>query len=198
MSEYRKDLDKKIGRMVAGSRPHRDIARRIFLYDFNCVFAIDPDRGFTILNNVCENFKLPFSSVKVVGSSQTGYSYYSRNDFVPGQSDLDIAIINAQMFQHYSQEIYWMTSRYTDLSKFPRKQGLSVAQDFRNYLGSGYFRPDLMPESSLKDNWFRFFSRLSNKHSELFHDINAGIYISEGFFEMKSASIVEEYEKAKP
>jgi hypothetical protein len=198
VTESKEKLDKTIGLMIARSSPHRDIARRLFLYDFNSVFTIDPDRGFLILNAVCDNFKLPFSAVKVVGSAQTGYSYYSKRDFVPGKSDLDIAIISAALFQQYSEETYWMTRRYSDLSRFPRQGGISVAQDFRNYLGSGNFRPDLMPESATKTSWFGFFNRLSNKHTDLFRDINAGIYLSERFFEMKNASLIEEYGKGRP
>ncbi|HKV93025.1 MAG TPA: hypothetical protein VJW20_10790 [Candidatus Angelobacter sp.] len=196
MTDAKKKLDTTIGKMVAASVPHRSIARRLLLYDFNHVFTSDPDRGFQILNTICEYFKLPFSAVKVVGSAQTGYSYYSEHDFRKGDSDLDIAIISPFLFQEYSQTIYWMTQRYTDQTKFPRKEGVSVAQDFRLYLGSGLFRPDLMPECTLKANWLSFFNRLSTKHTDVFRNINAAIYLSEGFFEMKNASIVEAYRKA--
>jgi len=197
MTEAKERLDTTIGAMVSKSVPHRTIARRLFLYEFSQVFSTNQDRGFSILNSICERFKLPFSAVKVVGSAHTGYSYFSQKDFVLGESDLDIAIISSSLFQHYAQEVYWLTYRYSDLSKFPRKGGLSVAQDFRNYLSCGHFRPDLMPDCALKTDWWGFFNRLSNEHSELFGNINAGVYLSEVFFEMKTASVVEEYRKAK-
>lgn len=197
MTEAKEKLDGKISAMVVPSTPRRVIARRLFLYDFTNAFISEPDRGFAILNEVCDHFSLPFSAIKVVGSAQTGYSYFSKGDFSPGTSDLDIAIISSTMFQFYSQEAYSITRGYSDLSRFRRKNGISVAQGFRDYLSSGFFRPDLMPNSKLKDDWFGFFNRLSNKHAELFHDINAGIYLSECFFEMKNASIVEAYGKAQ-
>ena len=184
--------------MVSASAPHRFIARRLFLYDFGCVFEDNQDSGFAILNAICERFKQPFSAIKVVGSAHTGYSYYKTRDFVAGESDLDIAIISTSLFQEYSQAVYWMTHRYTDLSNFPRNKGVSVAQEFRNYLGSGQFRPDWMPNSQLKTDWFGFFNKLSNKHADLFKNINAGIYLSEAFFEMKHASIIEAFKKTKP
>lgn len=179
--------------MVAASSPHRFIARRLFLYDFAQVFKQHEDRGFQILNEICEKFKLPFSAVRVVGSAQTGYSYSKKRDFIAGKSDLDVAIVSSSLFQDYSQQIYWLTTRYSDETKFRRIDGVSVVQDFRNYLASGQFRPDLMPECSLKTEWFSFFNKLSNKHADLFGNINAGIYLSEGFFELKNSSIVQAY-----
>jgi hypothetical protein len=140
---------------------------------------------------------LPFSSIKVVGSAQTGYTYFSARDFVPGESDLDLAIISPTLFQHYSEQVYSMTQRYSDLSTFPRKDGVDVARSFRLYLGSGYFRPDFMPNSPLRADWFGFFNKLSTQHTDVFRNITSGIYLSEGFFEMKNASIVEVYRKAQ-
>lgn len=195
MTDAKQKLDQKIGALIGVSAPHRFIARRLFLYDFASVFANDADRGFLILNRVCEQFKVPFSAIRIVGSAQTGYSYYSERDFVPGTSDLDIAIISSTLFQYYSQEVYWMTQGYSDLSHFPRRSGISVAQDFREYLSEGYFRPDMMPESTLKNEWFGFFNRLSNRHTDLFENINGGIFLSKPFFEMKNASIVKAYRK---
>ena len=197
MTEAQQKLDAKIDAMVSASSPHRFITRRLFLYDFCYVFEKNQDRGFAILNAICEKFKLTFSSVRVIGSAHTGYSYQKQRDFVPGDSDLDVAIISPPLFQEYSQAVYWLTHRYSDLSKFQRKDGHSVAQDFRYYLGSGQFRPDFMPECQLKTDWFSFFNRLSNNYTDLFKNINAGIYLSEGFFEMKTVSILEAYEKTK-
>jgi hypothetical protein len=196
MAQTKDTLDNKIAAMISTSVAHRVIARRLFLYDFSQVFFAEQDRGFSILNSICERFNVPFSAVQVVGSAHTGYSYFSQADFKPGESDLDVAIVSSNLFQHYSQEVYWLTRRYSDLSRFSRKGGISVAQDFRNYLSSGYFRPDLMPECPLKADWWGFFNRLSNKHIDLFRNINAGIYLSEAFFEMKNASLLEAYGKA--
>jgi hypothetical protein len=198
VTEPKQELDNKIGMMAAALAPRPLIARRLFLYDFPHVFTANQDRGFQILNTICEQFRLPFSAVKIVGSAQTGYSYFSHADFAPAASDLDVAIINAALFQEYSQAIYQMTDCYSNQAGFPRIDGISTAQRFRYYLGSGQFRPNLMPQCRLKADWFSFFSRLSNEHTDLFGNINAGIYLSEVFFEHKQASIVNEYRKGQP
>jgi hypothetical protein len=88
------------------------------------------------------------------------------------------------------------TRRYTDLTGFVRKDGISDDRQFRSNLSMGLFRPDLMPSSQQKDDWFKFFNQLSTRHGDLFKSINGGVYLSEGFFEMKNSSVVDETRKA--
>ncbi len=197
MTTLKNGVDLKISTMVANSTAHRTIARRLFLYDFSYVFSNDQDRGFIILDAIREHFDVSFSSIKIVGSAQLGYSYTSKRDFSPGESDLDIAIISPNLFQKYSELVFQMTDRYYDLSKFPRdKDSRSMAKSFREYLSSGYFRPDMMPQSPEKSSWFGFFNRLSSQHTVLFNNINAGIHLSECFFEVRNTSVIREHRKA--
>jgi hypothetical protein len=190
-------LDSKIGQMLQESQSDQVISRRLFLYDFTYTFESDPARGFRIINTICENFSLPFSAVKIAGSAQTGYSYFKNREFTPTLSDLDIAIVSASLFQKYSEMVFSSTNRYTDLSKFPRKNGISTDRSFRDNLSGGFFRPDLMPHSVERSEWFSFFNRLSSQHEDLFKNINAGIYLSEKFFEMRNATLLAEYRKAQ-
>jgi hypothetical protein len=53
-----------------------------------------------------------------------------------------------------------------------------------------------MPESEMKEKWFSFFNQLSNKHSDVFKNINGGIFMSEGFLEMRNANLADEFRKA--
>jgi hypothetical protein len=109
----------------------------LFLYDPNQVFLRDPDRGFAICEEIRTRFKIPFSAVRVAGSAQLGYSCHQNRDFVPQSSDLDIAIVNSALFQSYSELVYVITKRYTDLTGFGLKKGQSTANAFRNYLSAG-------------------------------------------------------------
>lgn len=54
-------------------------------------------------------------------------------------------------------------------------------------------RPDLMPSGSVRADWMRFFSKLSNKHSKFFKSINAAIYLSETFFEYKQRKAIQDF-----
>lgn len=190
------NLRAKIDGMLSRSVAHRTIARRLFLYDFCQVFANDQERGFVILEAVRSWLNIDFSEIRIVGSAQLGFSCYKKRDFTPGQSDLDIAIISPSLFRQFSEEVYWLTKRYSDLTKFGFTRGVSNVEQFRNALSIGFFRPDLMPDCARKDRWREFFERLSEKHSDLFKNINGGIYLSEGFFEIKNAAVVEDIRKA--
>ena len=196
MTVQKDRLDGKIGAMLARKESSRFIARRLIFFDFTQIFLGDEDRGFAILNEVAEHFHVPISSVRVVGSGQFGYSYFSQRDFTPKVSDLDLAIVSPLMFQRYSELAYWITDRYQNQVKFPRKGGISAARQFRDNLSAGYLRPDLMPETPMKEQWFKFFNDLSNKYVDLFDGINAGIFMSDGFLEMRNANLITEYGKA--
>jgi hypothetical protein len=197
LTKHKSQLDAKIAGMLALPRSSKEITRRLYLYDATHAFTNDRERGFDILNEICNHLRVPFSTVRVGGSGQLGYSYFKSHDFSPTVSDLDIAIISSNLFEAYSEYAYRVTKRYTDLTKFPRVRGVSTARAFRDYLSTGFFRPDLMPNCEERDKWFSFFGQLSNKHVAHFTSINAGIYLSERLFELRNATTISEYQKAK-
>lgn len=187
-------LRTKVNGLLKSGATDRIVARRLFLYDPNQVFLKDPDRGFQILEEVRSKFKTPFSAIRVAGSAQLGFSCYQNRDFIPRESDLDIAIISPSLFQTYSEFVYGITKRYTDLTGFGSQTNASL---FRTNLSNGFFRPDLMPNCPQKDDWLKFFNQLGAKHTNWFKNINGGIYFSEAFFEMKNAAVVDDLRKAR-
>lgn len=195
MTLLKAKLDAKIEAMLLQGTSSRIIARRLIFYDATTIFSTHQERGFRILNEISEHFHVPFSDVRVVGSAQFGYSYFSGRDFTPKVSDLDLAIISPELFRKYVELCYSITDRYTNQVKFHRKDGVSTANEFRTNLSAGYFRPDLMPNSKQKDNWFAFFSELTNRYIDLFDNINAGIFLSDGLLEMRNTNLMVEYRK---
>lgn len=192
-------LDETISAMLAAKFADREIARRLIFFDPCHVFKADPLRGFEIVNEISKNFHVPLTSVRIVGSAQFGYSYFSQRDFTARISDLDIAIVSSDLFQKYSALCYWATERYTNLVRFPpsRKEGVDVPTQFRELLSTGYFRPDLMPYCSHREQWFKFFDQISNKHTDLFKNINGGVFLSEALLEMRNTNLVSAYQKGK-
>jgi len=172
------------------------------LHDLPFVFADHPDEGFELFNKISVRWNVPFSSVRATGSAQLGYSYYKGKDFIAGKSDLDISLINPSLFQQFSEFCYVLTNRYSDRTKFGGAGGLKPneqANAFLEYLAKGYFRPDYMPTCPKKTGWDEFFGRLATEYYPIFkfQTITAGIYLTEGFFEQKQASLVAEFEKRK-
>ncbi len=195
MSIYKADLDAEIKAGQDRGDPDQWTVRRLFAFDAARVMATQKDTGFQILNNVSEHFNVPFRSIYISGSFQTGYSYFKDRDFVLGGSDLDLAIVDARLFQKYAEISFRKTNGYSNLTSFPVKDGISKANSFKDYISRGYFRPDLMPMCQEKQDWFGYFNSLSNRHRDVFHDINCGIYLSELFFEFKQTPIIDQYRK---
>jgi hypothetical protein len=195
MSTRKIALDKEIRGFIAEGDSDAEAARRLYLFNCSVVLEEHPKVGFRILNAISSHFKIPFRAICISGSSQVGYSYTKGKDFVPGDSDLDIAIVDSGLFQRYCEIVYSLTRGYTDLTKFPVKEGVSTAPEFKRYLCRGFFRPDLMPYGKPKQEWRTFFNDLSKDFLSLFKNINAGIFMSQTFFEGKQISTIRKYRR---
>ena len=149
------------------------------------------DMKFDILYAISEHHKVDITHVLVAGSAQTGESFHKGTLFNAKTSDLDIAIVEAGMYEKCLQITHTATQDYSNLSGFERRSGVSVYQDFLENIGRGFFRPDLMPTCRFKNEWFDFYQTLSKKYQSNFESINCGIYSSLHFFQMKQANNVE-------
>ncbi|MDP8267446.1 MAG: hypothetical protein P9L97_01840 [Candidatus Tenebribacter davisii] len=166
------------------------IARKIYLSYPTKVFKDLHEIEFDVLDAISNFFKIPFTNVQVVGSAKTGYSYYQSKEFVLGGSDLDVAIISSDLFIRYTEMVYDVTRGYTELTGFKDNKSID---EYKYYLLKGMFRPDLMPNIPEKYEWFKFFNGLSKNYYELFNDINAGIYLSQFYFEKKQRKNIINY-----
>jgi hypothetical protein len=187
MPTIKEQLVDDIGQCRSATLNEREIARRMFILDPAFVFKDDKILGFKILNSIAERFRVPIGCVKIAGSSQIGFSSVKNRDFTLGESDLDIAIISPLLFQRYCEIVYHVTNGYRNLTGF--KDTASVDQ-FHDYLRIGYFRPDLMPFSDEKNEWFKFFKTATDRYSAMFKNVNGGIYFSELFFEGKQVPVI--------
>jgi hypothetical protein len=50
-----------------------------------------------------------------------------------------------------------------------------------------------MPPGKKRANWWKFYGQLSSKNKDLFKSINAAIYFSQTFFELKQTPNINEY-----
>lgn len=183
---------------VAAKRPYNEIARKIFLTYPTKAFAGDEERQYNILNEVSEYFNVPITSIHVVGSAKLGYSLYKKKDFSAKDSDLDLSIIDAQLFAKYVGIGLHLSKGYTDGSIFPIRNGQSTQVEYLQNLTKGIFRPDLMPNGKERAEWSNFFGRLSSKHLEVFKSISASVYLSQTCFENKQRSTIKARVAAGP
>jgi hypothetical protein len=173
----------------------RILARKIYLSYTTFVFENDEEIAFQIRNAIRNKFNIPFTCIKVCGSSQTGISFFKNRKFIKGESDLDVAIIDLNLFNKYSELSHQVTKGYSDLSSFSNTNGARHDTRFLSSLNRGFFNPFFMPQCKQKTEWHQFFTSLSNFYVDIFKNINAGIYASEYFFETKQEECINEYIK---
>jgi hypothetical protein len=191
---YKDDLDAEIaGCLTVGYRPYK-VARKVFSFRSSPVLQVHSKEAFEILDEVATHFRLQFRSIVVVGSAQTGYSYVKDREFKEKESDLDLAVIDTELFCYCSEEAFLAAKGYRDLTGFKDQ---AMANSFREYLSRGIFRPDMMPSCSWKNDWFTYFNRLSMKYAGTFASVNCGVYQSDVFFESKQSSLVSQYKKGQ-
>ena len=106
---------------------------------------------------------------------------------------MDVAIVDPLLFQRYCETVLKVTVGFSDLTKF--SDGNS--KQYSKYIAKGIFRPDLMPASDARRDWFNFFNKLSANYNDLFSDINAGIYFNQTFFEYKQSENIEIIRRSK-
>ncbi|WP_039914888.1 hypothetical protein [Cellvibrio mixtus] len=174
-------------------KPYNEIVRKVYLAYPTKALIGDEERQYQILNDISCFFNVPIMSIQVAGSAKIGRSVHKQRDFEPGNSDLDIAIIDLGLYQKYMEKIFNVTKGYSDQTGFQIRDGRSTAEEYLSYLTRGIFRADLMPVCEERKSWNQFFGQLSLRHGDLFKSINAGIYMSQSFFESKQRSVIRNY-----
>jgi hypothetical protein len=178
-----------------GDTPEK-IVKRIFFFRPSPISEAVNDPIFSIFDAISTKFQIPFKSIYISGSAQTGHSLYKQTDFDPENSDLDIAIVDPGMFQTYSEISLVTTNGYTDNTAFPNRSYCEdVPATFLQGLAKGNFRPDLMPICGPQRDLERFFRQLSSEHINSFKSVNSAIYFSQIFLEQKLKPVYSNYVK---
>lgn len=153
---------------------------------------------FKILKSIHEEFKIPFRDIKVVGSSHLGFSLCKTSEINSSEfkkfnddSDIDIAIINQELFHKLFNETITISNRFSNLTAFSK---IEHVETFKQNILKGYIRPDTIPNCKLKNKWYRFFKELS---IEIDKRVSAAIYLNEKTFYFKLKEAVDKYQNIK-
>lgn len=174
---------------------HNDLSRKVFLSYKTAVFKDDQETEYKIKSSIQDRLKTPFSSIQVTGSSKTGFSFFNRTLFTLGISDLDVSIINLDLYNSFLEASHKETNGFTDLTKFSSYKEERTDKQFLKNLQKGFINPFFMPDCQAKKNWLVFFRDISNRYTNKFGSINGAIYASEYFFEQKQVECIEEFER---
>ena len=100
---------------------HNDVvsrARRAYFDRPSYALSDKHDVEFEIKSQIANRFEIPFRSVVFSGSAQLGFSPQQDTLFRPGGSDLDIACIDANLYQKVWQIVIARTRGFKDKSVF--------------------------------------------------------------------------------
>ena len=149
--------------------------------DRECV-GISSTLRDAIAESVAGHFGISKRSVVIVGSARLGFSISEKRTDAgvkpryrafSAESDIDVAVIDGELFDEMWRRTFLgfiSSNRYYDPS------------DTAQFMFKGWFRPDKLPYKFPERNqWFDFFSRLSEPIHLSEMSINAGLYKSEEF-----------------
>lgn len=191
--DYKKALDTAKNNGVSAAT----MARKVFLSFPTHVFATDQDLEFELIDKIAQFFKVPFNGVQIVGSAKTGFSLIKNTAFDSIRSDLDIALVDRELFGKY-WEIAFNRSDGFEIGAF-RLVGQSQGdagerrKRFLKFLQKGVLSPDFFPQCVERAELESQFRDLSQGYSIHFAKISAFIYASETFFESKQKDAINHY-----
>lgn len=189
------DHKKLIENGARASLPIRQIARQLYFLAPSFAFVGNYELQLQLYERICGFLDLPLSAIRLVGSGHTGFSLVKNTVFSKDTSDLDVAVVDSNLYLELFELCFEVTDGWRDVSKFPGfgPQQRNTQQRFLKYLNKGIIRPDLMPASPRKADWENFFGRLADDYSKFCNGISAGIYARELFMASKQESAIQTY-----
>ncbi len=169
-----------------------DILKKIYFSAPAFAFEDDCSKQYEIINEISNTLDIPYYNIHVTGSAKLGVSLHKKTAFNKVSSDLDVAIIDRNLFVTLSEKIYEETRSFSNMSKFGRdREGVSHGDKYKAYLQKGMIMTKYMPSGITKKNWDSIFRELSTKHHKDFKSISGVVYLSQSFFINKQRSILK-------
>ena len=80
---------------------------RKYILNGDC-YILNSDQHFRLKEEICEYFKVDFNNVVLVGSGKLGFSIKAEKRFhaFGDDSDIDVAVVSADLFQKVWEEAY--------------------------------------------------------------------------------------------
>jgi len=157
-------------------------------------FAFENDclKQYEIINEISTRLGVPYYNIHITGSAKLGVSLHKKKNFNKVSSDLDVAIIDRDLFVALSEKIYKETYAFSNMSNFTRdSDGISSGDKYKTYLQKGIVMTQYMPRGKTKNEWDKMFIDISAKHHKDFKSISGVVYLSQAYFINKQRSILK-------
>lgn len=181
-------------REIANSISDREQrAQRIFFAEQAFALLKNGGAEFDIKQSISHHYQCDFRSVVFCGSAHLGFSPTKDTDFRPGDSDLDVAIIDHNLFQAVWRDAVNATRAFNDLSVFGSEPNATRrVTEFRDMMFKrGLIHAHNLPRGEPFDQDRRFIDRLSARYTRLFKTISISFYMNEYAFAWKQDSSIQ-------
>jgi hypothetical protein len=174
------------------------LAKQEFLTDKAKYFSDKKDVYLALKKLIFEDSSIPFSMIRVCGSAYWGRSFVTNSEFKPGESDLDVALIDPMLFVRSLSEVRLLTRNFTNLTHFTSAQP-NTPSLFQEYAyKKGIIRLDIMPRTKTKLALDAISLRASRQFQDHFSRVTFAIYDNEDSFTVKQIKPAEKFkEEAK-
>lgn len=162
---------------------------RIYLEEPSFCLGRQRDIEFEIKRIVASGLGVSYRSIAIAGSAQLGFSPHKGTIFTRGESDLDLAIIDVQLFQDLMETCISETRAFSDLQKFTNRGGEEAAGKLKQYIThKGMIPIYLMPLCQKVVRIEQLLSRAAAAGKGAFSSVNLAVYMSESLFCWKQNS----------
>lgn len=167
-------------------------ARREFLTDNAAYFKDKKDLYLLVKDDIASELEIPLSLIRICGSAYWGRSFTKDADFAPGISDLDVALINGDLYVKCLSEVRQVTRNFSNLTAF--RGGQNAPLLFQDYaFKKGIIRTDVMPNTRTKKRLDTASDKVSRKHDDHFSKVSFSVYDSESSFTVKQISSTRKF-----
>lgn len=151
------------------------------------------DVHFQLKDEISRHFGVHPNEIILVGSAKVGFSLAPSKRYreFGESSDLDVAIISSALFDR----VWHSVVDYKNSRKYWPK-----SNEFRYHFFDGWIRPDKLPSSkkfSFANDWWSYFTELSQSQKFGMQSINAGIYREISFLDKYQSLCIEKCKQAE-
>ena len=163
------------------------VVRKYIIHGTPYVFENNESEYYEFRSIIAKKWNIGFHEVFILGSGKLGYSYHKNSTFSL-ESDIDVAIVNEQLFEDFYMRIrdfqYLKQKGLVSLTQYEEKN----YNLFLQYMIKGWMRPDKLPVQISgrlsKDEWFSFFKSISyNNNPAGNYKISAGLFKNFNYME---------------
>ncbi|MFP2505526.1 hypothetical protein [Buttiauxella gaviniae] len=182
--------------ILSGKR-YEDIIGQIYLSMPTFAFENSYEKQYEIMQKISNRLDIPYYNIQVTGSAKIGVSLHKKTAFSAASSDLDVAIIDRDLFVKISEKIHIETNGLTRGDLFPKYKDKNTGkqvdkhEDYKRNLLKGILMDNCMPLGDTKRSWVKFFEDLSSEYRKDFKSISGAIYLSQYYFVNKQKSIIQ-------